>query len=28
LRKLYEESILAGEVTNNNASNLVYNFMN
>jgi len=28
LRKLYEDSILAGEVTNNNASNLVYNFMN
>ena len=28
LRKLYEDSILAGEVTNNNASNLVYNFIN
>ena len=28
LRKLYEDSILAGEITNNNASNLVYNFIN
>ena len=28
LRKLYEDSILAGEITNNNASNLVYNFLN
>ena len=28
LRKLYEDSILAGEITNNNANNLVYNFMN
>jgi hypothetical protein len=28
LRKLYEDSILAGEITNNNTSNLVYNFMN
>ena len=28
LRKLYEDSILAGEITNNNASNLVYNFVN
>jgi len=28
LRKLYEDSILAGEITNNNANNLVYNFIN
>jgi len=28
LRKLYEDSILAGEVTNENTSNLVYNFIN
>jgi len=28
LRKLYEDSILAGEITNNNANNLVYNFNN
>ena len=28
LRKLYEDSILAGEITNNNASNLVFNFIN
>ena len=28
LLKLYEDSILAGEITNNNASNLVYNFIN
>ena len=28
LRKLYEDSILAGEITNANANNLVYNFIN
>jgi hypothetical protein len=28
LRKLYEDSILAGEITNNNTNNLVYNFIN
>jgi hypothetical protein len=28
LRKLYEDSILAGEIINNNANNLVYNFNN
>ena len=28
LRKLYEDSILAGEITNENTSNLVYNFIN
>ena len=28
LRKLYEDSILAGEIINNNANNLVYNFTN
>ena len=28
LRKLYEESILAGEVTNSNNNNLLYNYLN
>ena len=28
LRKLYEDSILAGEITNANANNLIYNFIN
>ena len=28
LRKLYEDSILAGEITNANTNNLVYNFIN
>ena len=28
LRKMYEDSILAGDINNNNSSNLVFNYMN
>ena len=28
LRKLYEDSVLAGDVTNTNNNNLVYNYVN